>query len=115
MNLEKMNTLLTEQAGTDRIVGMFIPQIRDIVDESEELAEIVVQDLENGHSLKGLAAEMQKKADEIHHKSKDSCVVITPSEADEVIRKYFGLPAEDQTAAQEPEQEDVILDLESFL
>lgn len=93
-------------------VWMVGEQLKDMLRNEPELAELVREDLEN----KGMAlAECEKKikafADK--HKSGDfSCVI--PSEAERIIREFYGLP-ERGTKPGQKAPSGKVLDLADFL
>ena len=93
-------------------VWMVGEQLKDMIRHEPELAELVAQDLENkGMSL----AECEKKIKEYADKHKSggsSCVI--PSEAEQIIRKFDGLPERGTVPVQKADPGKV-LDLADFL
>lgn len=111
--LEEAIVAIEKQQPKERTpVWMVGEQLKDMLREEPELSEIVVQDLD----VKEMSlAECEKKikafADK--HRSKGFACVI-PAEAEEIIRKFYGLPEREatpeKTAGVKP-----MLDLADFL
>lgn len=85
---------ITDQQPEERTaVWMVGEQLKDILKNEPELSELVLEDL----SVEGLSiAECEKKIKEYadKHKSKGfSCVI--PSEAENIIREFYGLTEHD--------------------
>ena len=83
-------------------------QLKDIVGNNANQAEIVLKDFEAGMDVKKCAAEIKKLADEKKKTVKGNCVVVSPKEAEEVIRKYFGLN-------EEAKKDSLLVDLEDIM
>ena len=67
-------------------------QLKDILRDEPQLAELVCQDLDNPEmKLEMCEALIEAKADEKHKKSGAGSVCITPKEAEAIIRKFYGL------------------------
>lgn len=67
-------------------------QLKDILREDPQLAELVCQDLDNPEmKLEMCEALIKARADELHKKSGAGSVCITPKEAETIIRKFYGL------------------------
>lgn len=101
--LEKAIEMLTIQQGSrenDPILWLLGEQVKDVCRAEPRSAELVVQDLEGGMKL----SDLKKKLDELAKKHKvGNQSVVTPMEADALIREFFGLP--ERGAAPEPERE----------
>ena len=68
-------------------------QLKDMLRAQPELAEIVCQDLDNkGMGIAECERKIKARADEIHRMAKGGSVCVTPMEAEEIIRKFYGLP-----------------------
>ena len=68
-------------------------QLKDILREEPALAELVSQDLEKKDmSITACEKKIKARADEIHKEAKGSSAAVSPMEADEIIRKFYGLP-----------------------
>ena len=83
-------------------------QLKDIVGNNAKQAEIVLKDFEAGMDIKKCAAEIKKLADQKKKNIKDNCVVVSPKEAEEVIRKYYGLN-------EEAKKDSLFIDLEELM
>lgn len=101
--LERALKLIEAQQGSREktpILWMLGEQVKDICRAEPRAAELVVQDLEGGMKL----LDLKKKLDELAKKHKvGNQSVVTPMEADALIREFFGLP--ERGAAPEPERE----------
>lgn len=87
-------------------------QLKDICRNDPSSESIVAEDLENeAMSLEKAAAALKKYSDENHGKSR--CYCITPKVADQIIRKFYGLP-EIAPPQLEPESTGTF-DLSSFM
>lgn len=66
-------------------------QLKDICRGDPHCANIVEEDLNSeAMSLEKAAAALQKYANENHGKAR--CFCITPKVADQILRKFYGLP-----------------------
>ena len=79
-------------------VWMVGEQLADICRaEGQKVEELVSNDLDvAGMDLKAVAEKLRTLANEKRKKVKGNCVVITPAEADAVIRKFYGIPAREE-------------------
>ena len=102
-----------KHGGTAWTIGL---QLLDMMERDGRLAPILEEDLQNdGMNLEKCAAAMRARADEIHKKTKETCVCITADEAEKVIRKFYGLPdPEGRDAAGAPEAAADFISLEDF-
>ena len=118
-DVETMISELSAQAeafkGDKHIAENLAAQTADICRGKEEYISLVLEDLKAGKTLSALAAELKKLADKKHSETNGSSVCITPMEAEEVIRKFFGLPAAGEGPAPQQAPEAGILQLEDFL
>lgn len=111
MSLELALQKITAQQPKERTpVWMVGEQLKDMLRAEPHLAELVAQDLD----VKEMSlAECEKKIKafaDAHQKGGFSCVI--PSEAERIIREFYGLPA-----AGEPVREtagDKLIRLEDF-
>lgn len=107
-DLQKAIDAITKQQPKARnAVWMVGEQLKDILRESPDLAPLVLEDLAaNKKALADCEKEIKAFAD-AHKTGSFACVI--PSEADEIIRKHFGLPlrgdAPKAEVEPEPEQE----------
>ena len=90
---------------------MVAEQLKDICRQEPTSAELIAQDLEH-EAMSIIEAEKQIKAFADAHKTGGfSCV--TPSEAEKILRTFYGLPEVAQEAA--PPGGAVVLNFEDFL
>lgn len=87
-----------QQPTEENDVWMVGEQLADICRaEGAAVEAMVLEDLkQNGMGLKDAAAKIRELANQKHKKSKGSCVVITQAEAEEVIRKFYGIGKRDE-------------------
>ena len=107
-----------------RMVG---EQLKDIARAEPESAELLEQDLQKtGMGLADAEKLIRARADEIHKTVKGNCVAVPPSEAEQILRKFYGLPERgtetERTdpstplrSAQDDKKQGKILDLADFL
>lgn len=111
MALEK----ITAQQPKERTpVWMVGEQLKDMLRAEPNLAEIVAQDLDM-EDMSLVECEKKIKAFADKHKTGNfSCVI--PSEAEEIIRKFYGLPAPEEPPAyrDSPAPAGNVLHLEDF-
>lgn len=104
-----LNKITAQQPKERTPVWMVGEQLKDMLRAEPRLAEIVAQDLE----IKEMSlAECEKKIKAFADKHKTgsfSCVI--PSEAERIIREFYGLPAQGETV--EPAWDNLIR-LEDF-
>lgn len=88
--LEKLKAQTKDKSGTVNLCGR---QIWDLIRTNEGFAEIVNADLDNPQmSVEMCEKQIRAAADEKHRKTKGSCAGISPAEAENIIRKFYGLP-----------------------
>lgn len=102
---ELMEKIASQQQGKENTdVFMVGEQLKDICRHNTRASELVLADLElEDMSLKGCAAEIKKEADRLHKEKKGSCICIPPNVAEGIIKKFYGLPDEDEQADAESE------------
>lgn len=101
---------ITAQQGKERTpVWMVGEQLKDLLRHEPHLAELVAQDLEN-QEMSLAACEKKIKAFADKHKTGSFACVI-PSEAERIIREFYGLTA----PAQADTGGGIDLSLEDFL
>ena len=90
--LEKAVEMISGQQPSERSpVWMVGEQLKDILRAQPELAELVLQDLDvQDLSISACEKKIKEFADK-HKSGGFSCVI--PSEADNIIREFYGLPA----------------------
>ena len=116
---------ITAQQGEEGTQLFYLgEQLKDICRADPHAAELVDKDLDvKGMQLKDLGKKLDAVADEKHRKSKGRIVVISPKEADGIIRDFFGLSKEEQAECKlriidsppSAARPDNILDLSAFL
>ena len=90
-------------------------QLKDICRREPDVQELVLKDLEmSGMGLKDCEKQIKAWADK--HKS-GSCCCVPPNVAEDIIRKFYGLPEADKQdpGKQEPVAAGKVLDLSAFL
>lgn len=95
---------------------MVAEQLKEICTREPESAELVAQDLENPE-MSIVAAEKKIKAYADKHKT-GNFACVTPAAAEQILREFYGLPAQGKRPAwEEPKQAAgaVSLSLEDFL
>ena len=108
-----------QQAGRKRDAAWMVgEQLKDICRRESHSAELIVADLENP---KMALAEAEKKiAERARANKQGNCGCVTPWEAEEILREFYGLGgAIEETPAEEYDQrstrEGKILDLADFM
>lgn len=106
--------ITAQQKGKENTsVWMVGEQLKDICRADEHCAEIVAQDLEKE------SMSIEKAEQEVHNwankqKRSGNCVCVPPNKAEEIIRKFYGLPAAGKKT--EPKKTGVInLNLDAFI
>lgn len=104
--LDKLKEQTAGQSGTVNMCGR---QIWDILKSNPELAELVSTDLDNPSMTVSRCEKMIiAAADEKHKKEKGSSACVSPDEAENIIRKFYGLPlraeSDDWETEKTPEQ-----------
>lgn len=101
--IEKAIARITEQqqglSEVSRTFGVG-EQLKDICRESSFVAKLVFEDLENPEmSLAKAEEQINKKADEIHKKTKSKNVCVTLHMADKILRDFYCLPPKGEAPA----------------
>ena len=83
-------------------VEMVGEQLLDMARGDDNAASILLNDM----GVQDLTIEKAEKkirayADELHKKNKSNCVGVSPKKAEEILRKFYGLPAAEEAAAAE--------------
>lgn len=98
-----IDAIAKQQPKARNAVWMVGEQLKDILRESPDLAPLVLEDLSaKKTALADCEKEIKAFADK-HKTGSFACVI--PSEADEIIRKHFGLPVKGDAPKAEPEPE----------
>lgn len=87
-----------------RMVG---EQLKGIALAETESAELLDQDLQKkGMGLADAEKLIRARADEIHKTVKGNCVAVPPWEAEDILRKFYGLRERSRGPGKEPEDRD---------
>lgn len=92
---------------------MVAEQLIDICEHEPESAELIAKDLDV-KELSITEAEKKIKAFADAHKT-GSFACVTPTEAEEILRKFYGLPERGAEQEDEPETDGKVIDLMDFL
>lgn len=72
-------------------VFMIGEQLKEMAEGDDKVTELLIQDLQAANmKLSDAAKELQKYSDENRGKAK--CFCITPKVAEDILRKFYGLP-----------------------
>ena len=106
----------SQQKGKENTaVWMVGEQLKEVGAESEQNAELLLQDLKNDE-MKLEKAEAQIKAYADKNKGKANCFCVSPKVADGILRKFYGLGERDAAPAPAAAKaEEKLLDLSDFL
>lgn len=97
-----------QQGAKNTMVRCVGEQLKDICRESEHNADIVSTDLDN--SEMSIAKCEKKIAEYASNHSNGNCGCCPPNVADEIIRKFYGIPAPGEAPTKSN-----VLDLSDFL
>ena len=82
-------------------VAMVGEQLMDMTRGDDRASEILLTDLGNKDmSIEQAEKKIKAYADELHRKARGNCVCVSPKKAEEILRKFYGLP-EPATASAE--------------
>ena len=115
--------------GAHSTVRMTGEQLKEIARASAHDAELLAQDLQQkGMKVADAERKIRARADEIHIKERGNAIAVPPWEAEDILRKFYGLsertwgPGKEETAPSTPlrsDQDDKkpgkIIDLADFL
>lgn len=111
---------IAEQQPRERsAIWMVGEQLKDMVRAEPGIAELLTADLA-GKGM-GLADAEQQIAAAARKNKVGNCGVVTPAEAEDILRSFYGLPPRDAAPEQEPERDEAkftppeTLDLSDFL
>ena len=113
MFIEKVIEKISEQQrGLENTPAFYVgEQLKGICKSSENVAEIVLQDLDNPEmSIVKAEAQIKKYADEHHGAAKSFCV--TPDAAEGIIKKFYGVDSFETSA---PKSEENYINLDDFI
>ena len=94
--MDVIGKIEAQQKGRENTgVWMVGEQLKDICRQDPSCADIVAADLENPEmSLEKAERKIKAKADELRQGMKEAtCVCVPPNVAENIIRKFYGLPA----------------------
>ena len=94
-------------------VWMVGEQLKDMVRGNESTAEILLTGLRENKEMT-LAAAEKKIAERAKKNKVGNCGCVTPAEAEDILREFFGLPERGTAAAPQTERRKVV-DLADFL
>lgn len=81
-------------------VEMVGEQLLDMARGDDRAAEILLTDLQNKDmGVVNAEKKIRAYADELHKKHKSNCVGVSPKKAEEILRKFYGLPDAAEEAA----------------
>ena len=107
---QALEKLRAQQGQVERYSApwMVAEQLMDLCRREPAHGELIAQDLDNPEmGIVMAAAQLQAYADAHHGKAKTYC--ITPAQAEEILRQFYGLPAPGTEPAA-----GVVLDLADF-
>lgn len=107
---EVIAAIETQQPKERSAVWMVGEQLKDICRGDLSAAEILLTDLLHNPEMT-LAAAEKKIAEQAKKNKVGSCGCVTPAEAEEILREFFGLGSSAQSSTEKPK----ILDLADFL
>lgn len=82
----------------------------DMMKQDGRIASILEEDLQNPEmSLERCAQKLKDAADARHRETKSSTICITPTEAEKIIRKFYGLPDPEKEQEGEKKEEPTAL------
>ena len=120
---DKAAAVITAQQEKEKEKGrtpawMVGEQLKDICRREPKSAELIVQDMANEKMhIQAAAGKIKAYADEQHRKNGGNAVCVTPAEAEEILRKFYGLPEREE--APEPAftgpSAETTVNLEDFL
>lgn len=94
-------------------VWMVGEQLKDMIRGDEAAAALLLTDLTQNEDMT-LAAAEKKIAERAKKNKVGSCGCVTPAEAEDILREFFGLPARGAVAEPKAERRKVV-DLADFL
>lgn len=111
--ITKLHEKIAAQQGPEGTAVWCVGEdLKEIVGNDRRLAEIVLTDLDaKGMSLADCEHQIKAKADERHKKTRGTGVGVSPKEAEEIIRQFYGLG---EAAERETPAADDVVDLASF-
>lgn len=111
--LEAIAAIEAQQPKEHSAVWAAGEQLKDMIRDSEAAAEILLTDLRENKEMT-LAAAEKKIAERAKKNKVGNCGCVTPAEAEDILREFFGLPERGTDAAPRTERRKVV-DLADFL
>ncbi|MBO5019041.1 MAG: hypothetical protein J6D52_00095 [Clostridia bacterium] len=92
MNNKLAEIISKQQAGHQNDpVFMIGEQLKEMAEGDDKVTELLIQDLQTANmKLSDAAKELQKHSDK--NRGKATCYCITPKVAEDILRKFYGLP-----------------------
>lgn len=120
VQIEAIAAIEKQQTGLKRnTVWMVGEQLKDICRREESSAQLILEDLKNEDM--SIAAAEKKIAAQAQKNRVGSCGCVSPYEAEEILREFYGLgvPTDGEPAAaeemdQRPKRDDKLIDLADF-
>lgn len=116
MYIEQVDEKISEQQkGLENSPAFFVgEQLKGICSASEEIAEIVLTDLENPDmSIANAEKQIKKYADENRKGASSFCV--TPDIAEKIIKKFYGIDGIETTPEKLSVEDEKNINLEDFI
>lgn len=88
-------------------------QLKDMIRGNESAAEILLTDLRENKEMT-LAAAEKKIAERARKNKVGNCGCVTPEEAEDILREFFGLPGREEENPRRKDERKVV-DLADFL
>lgn len=111
--LEAIAAIEAQQPKERSAVWMVGEQLKDMIRDSESAAEILLTDLRENKEMT-LAAAEKKIAERAKKNRVGNCGCVTPAEAEDILREFFGLPGREEQETHRKEERKVV-DLADFL
>ena len=112
---EALAAIAAQQPQERSTVWMVGEQLKDMCRQDETAAEIVLADL-RGNAQMTLAAAEKKIAERAKKNRTGGCGCVSPAEAEEILREFFGLgPVEGEGGAQARPGVPKVISLADFL
>jgi len=103
MSLESViSKIEAQQKGKENTAAFMVgEQLKDICRESEMVADLVNKDLDVSEmSIVHAEKKIKEYADK--QQKQGSCVCVPPNVAEDIIRKFYGIPAKDIKSVSKP-------------
>ena len=114
--MERLIKIITEQQAGHENEPLFMigEQLKDIAEREPICRNILAQDLEHdGMKLADAAKQLKDYSDK--HRGKSNCFCITPKVAEDILRKFYGLPTTKEASGAAPKSDTDYIDITSFL